>query len=97
MSGWLLVEGQLSHHGRRGCAQFLESISHVEDLKERQCRGLVPANLCFAGPADNPVDAMVQADVVVNLSRFQESFGRAILEAMAAQRPVVCYAWGALP
>jgi glycosyltransferase involved in cell wall biosynthesis len=33
---------------------------------------------------------------VVNLSHFQESFGRTVLEAMAAAKPVVCYDWGAL-
>ena len=34
---------------------------------------------------------------MVNLSSFEESFGRSVLEAMAAARPVVCYAHGALP
>lgn len=40
---------------------------------------------------------MVQADVVLNLSHFQESFGRSVLEAMAAGRLVIAYRWGALP
>ena len=42
-------------------------------------------------------EAIGQANIVLNLSHFQESFGRTVLEAMAARRPVICYAWGALP
>ena len=49
------------------------------------------------GYVEDPRDALVNLDVVVNLSRFQESFGRTVLEAMAAGRPVVAYHWGALP
>jgi glycosyltransferase involved in cell wall biosynthesis len=37
-----------------------------------------------------------QIHVVVNLSQVEESFGRTVLEAMAARRPVVCYDRGAL-
>lgn len=70
---------------------------HVAALKLGQARGDVPMNLQFFGMAPDPAAALIQADVVVNLSRFQESFGRVVLEAMAARRPVVCYAWGALP
>jgi GT2 family glycosyltransferase len=40
---------------------------------------------------------MNQTDVVVNLSNFKESFGRSILEAMVAGRPVLVYQHGALP
>ncbi|MBM7455573.1 glycosyltransferase involved in cell wall biosynthesis [Oceanisphaera litoralis] len=56
-----------------------------------------PANLRFAGYLPSPQEAIGQLDVLVNLSHFQESFGRTVLEAMAASRPVVCYEWGALP
>lgn len=70
---------------------------HVAALKQAQASGRVPGNLRFYGMAPDPLAALAQADVVVNLSRFQESFGRVVLEAMAARRPVVCYAWGALP
>lgn len=48
------------------------------------------------GYIESPVLAMAELDVVLNLSHFQESFGRTVLEAMAAARPVVCYHWGAL-
>lgn len=56
-----------------------------------------PANVEFAGYADSPLQAMEQADVVMSLSKFSESFGRTVLEAMAAGRPVVCYDRGAPP
>lgn len=56
-----------------------------------------PANLSFAGYLPSPQEAIGQLDVLVNLSHFQESFGRTVLEAMAASRPVICYDWGALP
>lgn len=49
------------------------------------------------GYVQDPRDALSNLDIVVNLSRFQESFGRTVLEAMAAARPVVAYDWGALP
>ena len=70
---------------------------HIAHLRTAQATGTAPPNLVFAGYAPTPQQALAQADVVLNLSHFQESFGRTVLEAMAAARPVVCYAWGALP
>lgn len=70
---------------------------HTRALREAQQKGEVPSNLVFAGYCDDPARAMAEADVVVNLSHFQESFGRTVLEAMGARRPVVVYDWGALP
>lgn len=57
----------------------------------------LPANLILTGYIPASYDAIAKLDVVVNLSHFQESFGRTVLEAMAAGRPVICYKWGALP
>lgn len=57
----------------------------------------VPRNIEFVGYFKRPVDAIQKANIVVNLSRFSESFGRTILEAMAARRPVLVYDYGALP
>ncbi|MDQ2078335.1 glycosyltransferase family 4 protein [Marinimicrobium sp. ABcell2] len=71
--------------------------SHVAVLRQQQEAGEVPPNLLFAGYASKPEEALLQGDVVVNLSHFEESFGRTVLEAMAAARPVVAYRWGALP
>ena len=70
---------------------------HAARLRAAQDAGALPSNLVIAGYCETPQEALVQADVVLNLSHFQESFGRTVLEAMAAARPVVCYAWGALP
>lgn len=69
----------------------------LESLLTRRARGLAPECLVYGGYVDSPADALAELDIVVNLSRFQESFGRTALEAMAAARPVVGYAWGALP
>lgn len=68
----------------------------VEALLRRQAQGRAPANIRFAGYVERPEQALAELDIVVNLSRFQESFGRTVLEAMAAGRPVVAYRWGAL-
>ncbi|UWR28354.1 glycosyltransferase (plasmid) [Sulfitobacter sp. S223] len=38
-----------------------------------------------------------QADIVLSLSHVAESFGRTVLEAMAAGRPVICYDRGTPP
>jgi len=50
-----------------------------------------PSNVDFRGYASRPLIAVEQADVVMSLSKFTESFGRTVLEAMAAGRPVICY------
>ena len=70
---------------------------HIRRLRREQADGLIPANLVFAGYREDPAAAIAEADIVLNLSNFRESFGRTILEAMAARRPVVVYDWGALP
>jgi glycosyltransferase involved in cell wall biosynthesis len=55
-----------------------------------------PANIELTGYISSPVKAMQGLDVVVNLSLFGESFGRTVLEGMAAAKPVVAYNYGAL-
>jgi len=59
--------------------------------------GALPANMVLAGYASGPVAAMEQADVVLSLSHFAESFGRTVLEALAAGRPVIAYDRGHPP
>jgi glycosyltransferase involved in cell wall biosynthesis len=56
-----------------------------------------PSNLRLRGYVAHPPDAYRDLNIVVNLSRFAESFGRTVAEAMAARRPVVAYRHGALP
>lgn len=69
---------------------------HTEYAKAEQAAGRLPQLLHVAGYAASPEDALAPLDMVVNLSHFQESFGRTVLEAMSAGRAVVCYRWGAL-
>jgi glycosyltransferase involved in cell wall biosynthesis len=57
----------------------------------------IDVRIFSGGYVADPAQALAEVDVVINLSRFQESFGRTVLEAMASARPVVGYAWGALP
>jgi glycosyltransferase involved in cell wall biosynthesis len=66
-------------------------------LRAGMAAGTAPQNLVLGGYRADPALAIQEADIVVNLSRFQESFGRTVLEAMAGGRPVVVYDWGALP
>ena len=70
---------------------------HLRRLQREQADGMLPANIVFAGYREDPAAAVAEADIVLNLSHFKESFGRTVLEAMAARRPVVVYDWGALP
>src|SRR5690606_21483211 len=71
-------------------AELESLLAHVATQGKR-------SNLRYAGYVDSPAEALAQLDVLVNLSHVQESFGRTVLEAMAAARPVVAYDWGALP
>jgi glycosyltransferase involved in cell wall biosynthesis len=68
----------------------------VAELKAGVTAGALPPNLHFPGYSSTPKEAVAQVNVVVNLSHFAESFGRTVLEAMAARRPVIAYRWGAL-
>ncbi len=71
--------------------------SAVSEIIQQQKDGLAPQNIIFPGYAATPKDAIAQVQVVLNFSHFAESFGRTVLEAMAAGRPVIAYEWGALP
>ncbi len=57
----------------------------------------LPANVEIVDYVADPRDALSRVNVVLNFSHFQESFGRTVLEGMAAGRPAVAYRWGALP
>ena len=70
---------------------------HTAALRAHQIAGTLPANLVLAGYSDQPLEAISQANIVLNLSHCQETFGRTLLEAMAARRTVLAYKWGALP
>lgn len=59
--------------------------------------GLIPPNVVVCGYAASPIEAIERCDIVLSLSHFAESFGRTVMEAMAAGRPVICYDRGAPP
>lgn len=70
---------------------------YVRALAEAAAAHAPPVKLRLVDYVDDPVDAIRRVNVVVSLSLVPESFGRTIVEAMAARRPVVAYAWGATP
>ncbi|NUB46525.1 glycosyltransferase [Fertoebacter nigrum] len=70
---------------------------HTEAVEEAVRSGTLPASLRVAGYRNTPAEAMAEVDLVLSLSQFQESFGRTVLEAMAAARPVIVYDHGAPP
>ncbi|MGY8872675.1 MAG: glycosyltransferase [Pseudomonadales bacterium] len=67
-----------------------------EHIKQLQESGQLQGNLFYRGYVEEATTALSELDIVVNLSHFQESFGRSVLEAMAAKRCVIAYRWGAL-
>lgn len=69
---------------------------HINTLMELQPITQTPSNIIFTGYINDPVEAIKKTNIVLNLSHCQESFGRTILEAMAACRPVVVYNQSAL-
>lgn len=57
----------------------------------------LPPNVGLRSYTASPAEAVMQADIILSLSHFSESFGRTVVEAMAAGRPVICYDRGAPP
>ena len=72
-------------------AQFVIVGPATSDLVDEVIAGRIPAAVVHTGYVDSPQAAMAEADIVVNLSRCAESFGRTVLEAMASGLPVVAY------
>lgn len=60
----------------------------------KKCNELT--NVRWMGYCSDPKEALIQTDILVNLSHFQESFGRSVLEGMACECAIVAYDWGAL-
>ncbi|WP_442513755.1 glycosyltransferase [Pseudomonas promysalinigenes] len=69
----------------------------VAALKKLEDRGQLPTNISLIPYTSTALDAISKANIVLNLSHCQETFGRTLLEGMAAGRPVLAYRWGALP
>jgi len=68
--------------------------AYLQQLKKR--RAPWPGNLELMGYVSSAEAAIGQVDLLVSLSHIHESFGRTVLEAMAAGRPVVAYDRGAV-
>ena len=66
-------------------------------LEKDQREGRGPKNIKFLGYRKTPREVIAEANVILNLSHFAESFGRTVAEAMAARRPVIAYNRGVLP
>lgn len=75
-------------------AEFLLIGPHTDHI---HALGPLPPNLRVTGYVTDPVQAIAMVDVVVSLSQFAESFGRTVVEAMAAGRPVICHDRGMPP
>lgn len=69
----------------------------IHNLKREQDVGNIPSSVVFMPYTENALAAISQADVILNLSHCQETFGRTVLEGMAARRPVIGYNWGGVP
>ena len=69
----------------------------IEALAEAIRSKEVDSNLVIAGYRDTPAEALQDLDVVMSLSTFAESFGRTVVEGMAAGRVVIANDKGAPP
>ena len=77
-------------------ADFLIYGPETELLTRLKKRADWPCCLYDKGYVDHVSQALVELDVVVNVSNFEESFGRTLLEAMCSGRIPVAYDFGAL-
>ena len=69
---------------------------YVEGLLARY-QSLADSGLYRVGYLPDPAEAVARLDLVCNFSHFAESFGRTVLEGMAAGRAALVYDHGALP
>jgi glycosyltransferase involved in cell wall biosynthesis len=85
---FVIVGDQRPHEGRGG--------SYLRLLQE-EARGLgLEGRLVFAGWREDAAEVMRALDVLVQPSH-EEAFGRTLLEAMAAERPVIASRAGGMP
>lgn len=92
IADFLEMAQQLAHHGLTNPCLLIGP--ETDDLAALRP---LPATVQTLGYVEGPATALAHAEIVVNLSKFAESFGLTVLEAMAAGRAVVCYARGHLP
>ena len=95
-----MVSSNLAKKGIADAVEIARRVPEIElrligpDTPDLDALGPLPPNAVRAGYAEGAAEAMAQADLVLSLSHVAESFGRAVLEAMAAGRPVVAYDGG---
>jgi len=77
-----------------GGAVFAEREPFLPRLRELAAELRLLDRVVFAGQMEDVAAAYAAMDVVVHCSVEPEPFGRVVIEAMAASRPVVAYDWG---
>lgn len=70
---------------------------HTEALARLAQGAELPVHIRFAGYVAEPIEAVRQINVLASFSIVPESFGRTLVEAMAARRPVISFDGGAAP
>jgi GT2 family glycosyltransferase/glycosyltransferase involved in cell wall biosynthesis/SAM-dependent methyltransferase len=80
-------------------ARFVIIGPFIQPIIQEYLRGAkkAPSNVEFVDYIPSAKEAIGSVDVILNFSHFQESFGRTVLEGLAAGRPAIVYEWGALP
>jgi glycosyltransferase involved in cell wall biosynthesis len=76
-----------------GARQASRTAYAVELEREADALGVADA-IALTGPTDAIAQAYAASDLVLQLSRKPEAFGRTVLEALASGRPVVGWAHG---
>lgn len=64
------------------------------DLRDRIAASPVAARIQWNGAAPDPAAALAEIDILVHTSVTPEPFGRVLVEALAARRPIVCFKSG---
>ena len=77
-----------------GGVVFAEREPFLPRLRELAAELRLLDRVVFAGQMEDVAAAYAAMDVVVHCSVEPEPFGRVVIEAMAASRPVVAYDWG---
>ncbi|MBD8793240.1 glycosyltransferase [Pseudomonas syringae] len=97
---------------KKGVKDFFELAKKLVDISELKFLLIGPntdivkslkeiyrplSNIEFIDYVETPLDGISRANIVISLSLCNETFGRTILEGMAARRTVLAYAHGAFP
>lgn len=77
-----------------GGTVFESSEPYLPKLKDLVASLGIEGRVVFAGHQDDMPAAYAAMDIVVHCSVEPEPFGRVVIEAMAAARPLVAYGWG---